>query len=242
MLGCFHSRRVVFATTPPTTQPTELRRGLPTRGSLDDEDPAERRAAFYHRLAGKAEPDRIGTPARLPQYLDLFKREVVKDARVFAFDVRAGAAADADARITLDGLMEYVEQRDALVAFLHALGFAKINDRIRIAPALAPDETAFAIVKHPRTFLFDRTTSPRETISECTVGEPLYLLQEERDGHLLCHAGDGYVGYVRADHVLRVDQRQFDDYRGGDRAVLLRPLDHDGVRLAVGAILKASSD
>src|SRR5687767_3141493 len=136
MLGCFHSRRVVFATTPPTTQPTELRRGLPTRGSLDDEDPAERRAAFYHRLAGKAEPDRIGTPARLPQYLDLFKREVVKDARVYAFDVRAGAAADADARITLDGLIEYVEQRDALVAFLHALGFAKINDRIRIAPAL----------------------------------------------------------------------------------------------------------
>lgn len=242
MLGCFHSMHWSFATTPPTSQPTELRRGLPMHGLGDAEDPAERRAAVYNRLADKAEPDRIGKPARLPQYLDLFKREVVKDARLFAFDVRAAAAADADGRITLNGLIEYVEQRDALVAFLHALGFAKVDDRIRIAPDLARDAKAFAIVQHPRTFLFDRTSSPRETVSECTVGEPLYLLQEEQDGLLLCHAGDGYVGYVRADHVLRIDQRRFEDYRGGDRAVLLRPLDHEGVRLAVGAMLKASLD
>jgi gamma-D-glutamyl-L-lysine dipeptidyl-peptidase len=242
--GCLCLEQHLSAQSPPHLTTDEIRGGLPMHDDVeDDEARTKRSVAFYHRLAAKAELDRAGKLARLPQYLELFKREVVKDARLFAFDVRASAADGAGDAITLDGFSEYVEQRDAVVGFLHALGFAKIDDRIKIAPAFAPDAKTFAIVNHPRTFLFDHASSPaRETVSECTVGEPLYLLQDENDGHLLCHASDGYVGYVRAEHVVRVDQRQFDEYRGGDRAVLLQSTEHDGVRIPVGATLKAAPD
>lgn len=239
LLICLHEAVDLPAQSPSASRSTELRRGLPVHDDAEGDDArAGRRTAFYSRLAALAEPGGAGKRDRLSQYLELFKREVIRDARLFAFDVRAAVAAGAGDGITLDGLVEYVEQRDALLAFLRALGFANIDDRIRVAPAVAP----FALVKHPRTFLFDRTTTPRETVSECTVGEPLYLLHDGQDGHLLCHAADGYVGYVRADHVVRVDERQFSDYRGGDRVVLLRSLEHDGAQLPVGATLKAAPD
>lgn len=233
----------------PAQQPSpaapEIRRGLPVDGGGEEmHRPTTRRKAFHDRLAGKAEPDRRGRRDRLPQYLELFKRDVVKDARLFAFDVRGRTSGSDDAKIVLDGFIEYPEQRDCLVSFLRALGFDRIEDHIATAPAaVGPEAKPFALVTSARTFLFDRTTSPRETVSECIIGEPLYLLTDEQDGHFLCHAADGYVGYVQANQVLRVDQKRFGAYvGGGDRAVLLKAVDHDGAKLPIGATLKAAAE
>ena len=234
------------AAQPAAPAEPELRRGQPVReeedGPENGDGRAGRRTAFYRRLAAKAEGGQRGNPARLSHYLDVFKREVVKDARLFAFDVRARTAADGAGAIVLEGFIEYVEQRDALLSFLRALGFDRIDDHIETATeAVAPGASRLGLVTSPRAFLFDRTATPRETVSECTIGEAVYLLSDEQDGHFLCHAGDGYVGYVGAGHVLRVDQRAFDDYRGGGaRVVLLKTIDHEGSKIPIGATLKAA--
>ena len=230
----------------PAASETQIRRGVPVRdeGREDEDARAGRRAVFFGRLAGKAEADRRGRPERLTHYLEVFKRELIKDARLFAFDVRGRVSSgDAGGAVVLEGFAEFSEQRDALISFLRALGFDKIEDRTAAAPA-AVDAAAksFGLVTKPRTFLFDRTSTPRETVSECTIGEGLYLLQDEREGHLLCHASDGYVGYVPADHVMRVDARRFEAYRAGGRAVLLKSVEHGGDRIPVGATLKAAAD
>src|SRR5688500_3444065 len=192
----------------------EVRRGQPVReedeGPKDGDARAARRAAFYNRLAAKAEAGQRGNSTRLSHYLDVFKREVVKDARVFAFDVRARVAGGGGGAIVLEGFIEYTEQRDELRSFLRALGFEGIDDQTATAPAAAgAGASGLGLVTSPRAFLYDRIATPRETVSECTIGEAVYLLSDERDGYFLCHAGDGYVGYVRAEHVLRVDQRAF---------------------------------
>ena len=245
LLVLFVVAALLAAAEPAAPAEAEVRRGQLVReedeGAERDDARAVRRAAFYDRLAAKAEAGGRGDSARLSHYLEVFKREVVKDARLFAFDVRARAVADGGGAVILDGFIEYVEQRDALLSFLRALGFDRIDDRVAIAPAaVGGGASPLALVKSPRAFLFDRTAAPRETVSECTVGEAVYLLSDERDGYFLCHAGDGYVGYVRAEHVLRVDQKAFDDYRGGERVVLLKTVDHEGAKIPIGAALKAA--
>jgi hypothetical protein len=49
-------------------------------------------------------------------------------------------------------------------------------------------------------------------------GDALFCWQETPENTLLCHAADGYVGYVAADVVERVDGDAFDAHISPPRA------------------------
>lgn len=184
----------------PATQPDEVRRGM----SLAE--PREQRyARYYERLARQVEPDLKGDPGKLDRYLRAFEREIIFDRRLIAFDV---AATTQDGAIALTGYAEYPEQVQSLIAYLKVLGFDKVTNEVRMLPIT---KQPFAKVKSPRAFVYSipEATRGREVVNEVLQNEPVYVLRAEGD-NLLCHAPDGYVGWIRAADLESVDTATFD--------------------------------
>ncbi len=189
--------------TNPATNPAEIRRGAAMGGS-----PEERDQRFYENVIRRIEPSLKGNPGRLPQYIDLFKREFVEDPRTFAFDVTA--LPDRDGGVALFGRLEFEEHRRSLNEFLKHLGFADVRDELTLLPAAELGEQKFAVVRADRTFVYDKPAAPRETLTESLKGDGLFLLAPADNHHVLCHAADGYVGYVALDAIERMTGEQFD--------------------------------
>jgi cell wall-associated NlpC family hydrolase len=197
------------ATRPGSTQPAEIRRGMEIGG-----DPEERGRRSFERAIAKIEPSLKGDPARLPLYLELFKREFVEDTRTFAFDV-TGEGDQASGKVILTGHIEFREHKDALARFLGHLGLS-IDDRTELLPSTTLGEKRFGLISVPRTFVKDRPTGDgRETLTECVAGDVVFLLKEAAGGQLLVHAPDLYVGYVAAADVRRIDAREFEVLEAG---------------------------
>jgi hypothetical protein len=190
------------AATQESRDPSEIRRGMAMGGSSED-----RQRRFYENVIRKIEPSGAGAPEKLPQYLDLFRREFVEDPRTFAFDVRA--EQEESGAIVLRGHLEYDEHRKALATFLGQLGFDKITDEIESLPSPTLQDRPFGVVLR-RCFVYDKPAEPRERLTECAPGDLLFLLQDTGNGALLTHAADGYVGYVEAGLVQRLSGPEFD--------------------------------
>lgn len=54
-------------------------------------------------------------------------------------------------------------------------------------------------------------------LTDCLLASPVYLLKETESGFLLCHAAEGYVGYVAAGDIHRADAEEFTRYLNGPR-------------------------
>lgn len=186
--------------------PGEVRRGVPTGGTRE-----ERAKRAYELAIRKIEPNLVGDPARLSQYLEFFKLEFVDDPRAFAFDVTASRDA-ASGAVSLGGFVEFDEHRKALGEFLGHLGFNDVKNDVKLLPDPALGEKQFAIVGDQPVYIYDRITTPRETYTEALPGDAIFVLKEADDGMLLCHVADGYVGYLDAARVKRVSGEEFDSY------------------------------
>jgi hypothetical protein len=185
------------------------------------------------RVARKIEPELAGRSDRLRQYIDFFRREMVNDPRLFAFDVASKPAGGQ--RVELTGYVEFPETHRSLVAFLTALGF-EVEDNLERLPSEALGEKRFGLVTSTHTFSYDRPGGPG-VVTDCLLAEPLYLLRED-SGHLLVHSGDGYLGYVRADDVQRVSGDEFIAYLSWPRVRLTSDVQVDGKTIPLGARLK----
>ena len=193
--------------------------------------------AYYERLIAKIEPELVGNPDRLPLYVQFFKREMLTDSRLFPFDVQA--TADSQGRVLLDGFVGFEENHAALVKFLRYLGFKDVDDRIEVLPSekLGPKRFGLLIATH--SFSYDRTAKPREVLTDCLLGAPVYLLKQTGDGYFLCHAGEGYVGYVDGRDIRRVDREEFARYRTGPQVYLGQDYKTaGGLQLPIGSRLK----
>jgi cell wall-associated NlpC family hydrolase len=188
---------------PNTTNPSEIRRGMAMGASSE-----ERSRRFYENVIRKVEPSLRGDPARLPIYLELFKREFVEDPRTFAVDI--GAVAMANNGVAVTGRVEFEEHRRALTDLFRHMGFAPNVDGVGVYPDAALGALKFAVVSEDRAFIYARPSGQRETLTESLKGDALFLLAHAENGHYLCHAADGYVGYVAGDSIERMTRDQFD--------------------------------
>src|SRR5436309_3561812 len=81
-----YSAAIIFCVMLPTvcaaqTRPVgEIRRGI----EIPTTDRAERQQAILEQIARRIEPSLVGDASRLPAYVDFFKRESVRDPRIFA--------------------------------------------------------------------------------------------------------------------------------------------------------------
>jgi cell wall-associated NlpC family hydrolase len=190
----------------PATRPAEVRRGIELRGSRE-----ERSRRVYEAAIRKVEPTLVGTPDRLPQYLELFKREFVEDPRTFAINL--SATSDANKHVKTGGWVEFEEHRRVLGEFLGHLGFT-VENNVELLPDEKLGDERFAIATGDACFVYDKPAGLRETFTQCLPGDPLFVLKDVGDGVLLCHAGDGYVGYVAASQLRRVNGEAFDEHLG----------------------------
>ena len=186
-------------------------------------------------LARRIEPDLVGKPERLPQYVNFFSRELGNDNRICAFDVTAKAGAENN--VELRGFVEFPETRSALNEFLKILGF-KVDDHLEKLPAADLGEKVFGLVKVPHSYSFDHPSGKRKQENDCLLGEPLLLLREQ-DGHLLAHSHEGYLGYLPSADVVRVDEATYIKYLSGPRVLVLEDQTHDDKpTIPAGARLK----
>lgn len=186
------------------------------------------------RLARRIEPDLKGDPKRVQQYVDFFRRELVSDARLFAFDVVAEAKSDRN--VQLRGYVEFPESRRALVGLLEALGFT-VDDQLESVPAESLGPKKYGFIKTPHSLSYDRPAGRRTVVTDGLIGEPVYLLRED-SGHFLVHAGEGYLGYVKSDDILRVDEQEFAAYLEGPRVRMFSDVEAGGKTIPAGARLK----
>ena len=213
--------------------------GWASSAAAEDSLPTAARASWterlVERLARKIEPELVGMPERLPQYVDFFRSEIGNDDRLFAFDVEA--VLKDGGRVELNGHIEFPETRNALATYLGVLGFA-VEDRLVKLPADQLGERIFGLVKVSHSLGYNRPHGRRSIETDCLLGEPLYLLRE-RDGQLLVHSGEGYLSYIRNADVLRVDGDAFARYTHGPNVRMVS--DHQlagGLTVPAGARLK----
>jgi cell wall-associated NlpC family hydrolase len=168
-------------------------------------DRESRARQFYERAIRKVEPSLKGDAARIPLYLELFKREFVEDTRTFAVDITAQGT-------TLSGHVEFAEHKTALTQLFKYLAL-EVDDQVELLPSAALGEKRFAVVTADVTFVRSRphvagASARAENLTDCVRGDRLFVLKETADNHLLCHAPDGYVGYVNAADVRRIDDKE----------------------------------
>jgi hypothetical protein len=183
----------------PASQPgNEIRRGLRI-----DEPPETRQRRFFERLAQELEPDLHGSPQKLDAYIRSLAQAIIHDRRIIAFDV---SAKHGDGGIVLSGYVEYREHVDSLVSLFNRLGFARVTNSVVMLPDVPHP---FAVVRATRAFIRSAPTEPREALNEVVHGEPIFVLASAKDS-FLCHAPDGYVGWIDADDIEQIDPSSFD--------------------------------
>ncbi len=219
---------------------------LPDAGffAAAEPDPSASLSAVAKPLLGEQllrefEPDLRGRPDKLPTYLQQFRRAVIRDPRLFAFEVQAEWLDERTVRLT--GCVEFAKHRAALLELLQELGFAHVDDRLESLPSTQLGTQRFGFIRVSHTFAYDRPTGERSVENDCLLGEPVALLREAEAGYFLCHCGEGYLGYVAASDIRRVDEAEFVHYQDGQQ-VRLRENHADGAGLLpMGARLKCTS-
>lgn len=170
-------------------------------------------AAVIERLAKQAEPDLQGRQSHLRQYVDSFRHNSANDARLCVYDVTAEPAGARGVRLT--GFVEFPETRTALEAYFHKLGFAPVENKLETLPAESLGEKRFGFIKSAHSLSYAEPAE-QEIVTDCLLGESLFLLRLE-DDHYLVHNGDGYLGFVAAKDILPVDEVGFAEYLAGSR-------------------------
>jgi len=226
----FHSTAIHAA--PPTTQP-EIRRGVPMSGG-----PGQRSRYFLEHLAAAAEPTGKADPLRLPQYLQVIKHELVADSRLIAFTPSAQMHGD---MVLLGGYAESAELKTTTQRVFQLIGFLKIDNQMQVLPDAALGGQAQALVTAPKTFLYDQPAAPHESLSQAIIGDPIFLLRKEGDFYL-CHAGDGYVGYIAASALRPIDAETFAHYLQGPRATITKDFHSGALYLPIGAHLRVAAE
>ncbi|MBN1588630.1 MAG: C40 family peptidase [Pirellulales bacterium] len=191
----------------------------------------------YRQIVEKIEPGLAGRPECLPLYVEHFRREMINDSRLFPFHVDARSTEAG--HIVLTGFVGYEENRTALMNFMHCLGFEQLDDRIEVLPSKTLANQPFGFVKISHVFSFDRPTGRQSVLTDCLLGTPVYLLKEVAGGFFLCQGVEGYVGYLEAKAIHRVDRREFARYQSGTQLRVRRDFQTaNGLFVPTGARLK----
>jgi gamma-D-glutamyl-L-lysine dipeptidyl-peptidase len=190
--------------------------------------------AVIERLARQAEPDLKGRQSHFRQYVDSFRHNSANDARLCVFNVAAEPQGEG---VRLTGFVEFPETRNALEAYFKKLGFTPVENQLETLPAKSLGAKRFGLIKSPHSLSYAEPAE-KEVVTDCLLGESLFLLRLE-DDHYLVHGGDGYLGFVAAKDILPVDEAAFAEYLAGPRVSVRKDqVGPDGVTIPAGSRLK----
>jgi len=193
--------------------------------------------AYFNRLVKKIEPDAVGKPEKIDQYLQFYQREMINDLRLFAYDVQARWTDNQTLRLTGD--IEFQESHNSLLHFLHRLGFINIDDQIHMLPSADLGEKRYGFLTVSHAISFDRPDGKQTNVTELLLGDPIYLLKSAANDHILCHSAEGYLGYLPAKAIHRVTAEEFTAYRTARQVNILQDVTTpDDLLIPAGARLE----
>ncbi len=161
---------------------------------------------------------------RLPFYVNQYVASNIIDPKSTVFEARAERIGETGARI--EGAVLYPEYRDGLTSALLRLGFAPVENQLRVLPDPALGGKRWGLVT-AHVMELRRTPHIRsEKINEAAFASGVRLLEQTPDGAWSrVISADGYIGWGRSEEMRRVDLAEWQSYFGGEfRAQTLAPL------------------
>jgi N-acetylmuramoyl-L-alanine amidase len=163
-------------------------------------------------------------------------RRMLTDQTFFYARVRAEQDGTA---LVLRGAANDARLKEMATRVLAAVGCENVRNEMEVLPSAKLGEKRFGVVGMPMALTWPE---PREGLAAQTqllLGEPVWLLDETGDGgFLLVHAGDGYVGWVRQDAVVRMEAVAFGEWLKAKTVTLTQDYVWKGFRLPTGAVLR----
>ncbi len=136
------------------------------------------------------------------------------DKRVAHFAVEAAATGNA---ILLTGETNLPEAKAQLVASLQESG-ALVNDQILLLPDPALGEQKWALALNSVVNIRSAPRHSGELATQALLGTPFNVLKKER-GFYRVQTPDGYLGWVDAQGIRRVDAAELAAFRNSDKIV-----------------------
>ncbi len=136
------------------------------------------------------------------------------DKRVAHFDVAAAATGNA---ILLTGETNLPEAKAQLVANLQESGLL-VNDQILLLPDPELGEKKWALALNSVVNIRSAPRHSGELATQALLGTPLNVLKKER-GFYRVQTPDGYLGWVDAQGIRRVDAAELATFRDSEKIV-----------------------
>jgi N-acetylmuramoyl-L-alanine amidase len=179
------------------------------------------------------------TAAEAQQILDIFSRRVLTDASFLHLRPRVERRG---AEWVLGGTSNYAFLTTAAAQLLTAVGCEPLQNRIEQLPSARLGAMRCGVVKVPMAMTWGSPREGDDVQTQLLLGERVFLLDESPDrAFLLLHGGDGYVGWVRAGAVKRMDEEEFSFWENAPRVTITRDYVASGLRIPAAAALPLAS-
>jgi N-acetylmuramoyl-L-alanine amidase/cell wall-associated NlpC family hydrolase len=180
------------------------------------------------------------TPTEAEWLIEQYVRRVITD-HTFCY-VRTRVEKVADSWVVC-GAANHPHLKKAVGSVLEAAGCQPVRNEIELLPSERLGEARFGVVRVPMALIWAEPPELGGAQTQLLLGERLFLLDITPDeAHLLVHAGEGYIGWVHRDAVLRMTAEQFAAWENARTAVVTRDCLVDDFRVPAGAFLPLVSE
>lgn len=191
-----------------------------------------------------AQPPKTAADARY--IVRQYKANALSDSRSFWLkaDIEQAPASQAGAQPgwILTGSASNAQVAKGVAAVLEASGFKPLENRIATLPAAKLEKNIFGVVQIPMALTWGSPKEGDNVQTQLLLGESLFLLDRSEDGDsYLVQGADSYIGWVRREAVLPMDEAAFRDWTNRPTARIVRDTMIDDFRLPTAALLPIES-
>jgi N-acetylmuramoyl-L-alanine amidase len=177
----------------------------------------------------------VETTGEADHLINLYRTSFLSD-RTF-FHLNAHTSREGETWV-LSGTVNHPNVREGVAELLEAAGCEPLENRLRMLPDGAVGDERYGVVKIPMALTYNSPQIGEGPETQLLLGERVHLLDVSDDGLFFLHmAGEGYIGWVRADAIRRLDAGEFARWQSSPRATVLRETMIDDFRVPTGARL-----
>ncbi|MFB3897226.1 MAG: C40 family peptidase [bacterium] len=218
------------------TGKVEVRRGVVVYA---DDTTEMRGRRFRERMVRRLEPNGIGKPEKVNEYIAKYRPMIVYDLRVMCFEVESRVESG---NVVLSGMVSIPEYKEGLLSILTAMHISKIKDEIEVLPSKKLGKKTFALINVPGLMFYSRATGLQEELTESILGDGIYLLAEDNSGkYYYAQSASGYLGWIEKSKVISMTQSAIHKWLQGAHVVFQKEFALDNVNIPIGAVLPITS-
>ncbi|MBN1491308.1 MAG: C40 family peptidase [Phycisphaerae bacterium] len=177
--------------------------------------------------------------AMAPWFCRMFRTVPLSDHAIVHFEPEVVIE---DGRVIVRGATTVPALRDSIEDALRAVGVKDVRNEMRVLPEQGEQGDCWlGICVAPMARTYAKPSELASSQTQLFYGDPVFVL-DQRAGHYLVQATDGYWGWVRREAVLPQSREAFAEYAAARQAVLLHDVDTPVLRIRRGSRLPVASD